>query len=642
MPRISWQVLFWFMAIFLLFCGRVRIAPPDLAFYYALPESIINDVDLQLHNEYADFPFAMHELYVTSEGYPANDWPPGTGICWLPFLLLAKIMCAVTGIAYDHGNSWMAQWVVTYGATLLFGFGTVWLTYKWCLLEGLSKNAVCWSVALHAIGSTFTYHLYVNSADSHAPSAFFTVLLLYTWRTFQHESTWQHYVVVGIIAGMGALVRPHNALILLIPFICDVGSSHQQKKYATLIINYCVLTIAFIVMFSPQFILWKTLYGSWLAAPRAGDELWLHPQWYNTLFSHYHGLFTWSPIFMMGLIGLFLTKKGCLFSFPLLLQLYLVSCHIAWWAGGSFGNRRMVGCVPLFIFGLALLFHQMPKRWLKLLACACAAWTILLMLAEIGGAIQLSQPMSWQNIMDAIPQGVHPGLWFHVSFPQWQEHTVPRFIGCAVVSACFAGTYFLLRQINWTLPKLTVLATTATLIVVLICGVAAWNSKPLSPQQASNYIPYDRFNWEVYYESAFFHLSQNDADTATKKYLAAVTLDPRHPNTMRYLALIYRTQSCDTLSFQYSRQAFIYGYRNHDFSLFFETQLSEMLQSSAYPKHVLYNERGIIRTVMNRYFEAAADFNAALKLQPGYEKATNNLEALEEWKRGSHARLDWE
>lgn len=641
MPRNVGFIVFLLFALFLLLCGRVRIAPPDLAFYYAVPQSIISGADFQFHDEYQTFHFAMHELYITGEGYPANDWPPGTGICWLPFLFLAKIVCLITGIPFDLGSSWMAQWIVTYGATLLFGFGTIWLTWKWCMLEGLPKHAVCWSIALHAVGSTFTYHLYVNSADSHAPSAFFTVLLLYTWRKWQDKSTLQLYVLLGIIAGLGALVRPHNALILLIPFLHDAYTSQKQRAWSAFIYHYLILMIVFIMMFSPQLILWKTLYGSWFAVPRSGDMQWMHPEWYNTLFSHYHGMFTWSPLFLLGLIGLFLSKKGCLFSFPVLLQLYLVSCHIAWWAGASFGNRRMIGCVPLFIFGLALLFHQMPKRWVKLVACGCACWTFILMMTEIGGAIQLSRPMSWQNIIDAIPQGFASGLWFHISLPQWQEHTFSRLVGWITVTVCFAGSYYVLSKISWTLQKLTVTASTAMIVVVLLSGFAAWNSKPLSQEQAVSYIPYDRFNWEVYYEAAFFHLNQNDADTATQYYSAAVALDPRHPNAMRYLALIYRTQGCDTLSFQYSRMAFIYGYRSHEFFILFETQLSEMLQSNTFPKHILLNERGIIRTLMNRYFEAAVDFNLSLKQQPGYEKAIYNLDALESWKRGVPTRLDW-
>lgn len=642
MPRHTGFILFIGFALFLLFCGRVRIAPPDLAFYYAVPQSILNDADFQFANEYQSFPFAMHELYLTSQNFPANDWPPGTGLCWLPFLLLAKMLCFVTGIPYENGSGWFAKWVVTYSATLLFGFGAVWLTWKWCLLEGLPKDAIRWSIALYMVGSTFTYHLYVNSADSHMPSAFFAVLLLYTWRKMNDAPAYHQAIIMGIIAGMGALVRPHNALILLIPLLYDGYVLIQQKQWKNYILNCVMMLLAFFITFSPQLMLWKTLYGSWIYAPRSGDVLWLHPQWYNTLFSHYHGMLSWSPLFALGILGLFLSRKGGLFAVPFLLQLYLVSCHIAWWAGGSFGNRRMIGCVPLLIFGLAYLLQYLPKLWLKIVACVCALWTFLLMLAETGGTLPLSRPLSWQEIMDAISNGFLPGILFHVSLPQWQEHTPARFTGWFVVTLLFLWIGWVVSKYQWTSKTIFISSSGIVLIIVLLCGISAWRSKPLSSDQASSYIPYDRFNWEVYYEAAFFHLNQNQVDYALQKYIAAFALDPRHPNTMRYMALIWKTYYCERLAFHYSRAAMMYGYRRQDFFIFFESQLTDMLTTDAYPKHILLNERGIVRTIMNRYFEAAADFESALEIHPGYEKAINNIEALEQWKRGTQARLDWE
>ncbi len=642
MPSYKMILLLLAFALFLLLCGRVRIAPPDLAFYYAVPQSIVNDLDITFHNEYQHFTFAMHELYRTPRGYPANDWPVGTGLCWLPFFILAKLLCGITGIPYEEGGSWFAKWVVTYGATVFYGFGAIWLTWKWCLLEGLPKQAVRWALLLHVIGSTFTYHLYVNSADSHAPSAFFTALLLYTWRRMKENPAHQTYLLLGLICGFAAMVRPHNVMFILIPLLCDGWKALQQKSIKRYVLSLLLLIGAFFAAFFPQLVVWKALYGSWLAMPRSGDMLWLEPKWFDMLFSHYHGMLSWSPLFAFAVIGLFLSRKGLVFSIPVLIQLYLFSSHIAWWAGGSFGNRRVISCIPLFVFGLALLFHQLPKKWLKATAVLCALWTLALMMAEIGGALPLSQPLYWTQIFQAIPEGIGPGILFHVSLPQWEGHVYARLLGWLAVTVVLMLMGYLISRIKWNGMNVSVAACAGVILMGVMSGWTAWRSEPLPEAARQEYIPYDRFNWEVYYESGFYHLSQADFDLATRKYLASVALEPRHPQPWRYLSIIWKTKNCDVMAYQYAYAAMISGYRSPEFLEYFEELITEIMIDDRFPRHLLYNQRGIVRTVLNEYVLAGDDFKRSLEIKPDYERARNNLDDLEEWKRGNIVPMDWE
>jgi hypothetical protein len=107
--------------------------------------------------------------------------------------------------------------------------------------------------------------------------------------------------------------------------------------------------------------MWSTLYGSPLTIPQGGSFIdWSSPQWLPALFSTHHGLISWHPIFLLALLGLPALWKqdralalaiGLLF----LLQLYLNSAVVRWWADDAFGGRRFIGLVPLLALPLAAL-----------------------------------------------------------------------------------------------------------------------------------------------------------------------------------------------------------------------------------------------------------------------------------------------
>ncbi|MBZ0257527.1 hypothetical protein K8I31_15780, partial [bacterium] len=220
-PRLLRFWLPW--SVFLLLFAAVRIAPPDLAFYYSFGHSFLYDTNFYFAPQFAHFDFAPHELYLSAQGLPANDWPMGTGILWTPFLFLAFILRTVLNFAgfpiESGGYNWFDQWVVTFGASLVYGAGTVYASYRLVLSQGAKRSTALWSCALIAAGSSLTYHLYVNSADSHPPSAFFIVLSLLAWQSYKKAPSAAIALMGGAALGLAGLVRPHNLIWGLTPFI---------------------------------------------------------------------------------------------------------------------------------------------------------------------------------------------------------------------------------------------------------------------------------------------------------------------------------------------------------------------------------------------------------------------------------------
>ena len=88
----------------------------------------------------------------------------------------------------------------------------------------------------------------------------------------------------------------------------------------------------------------------------------------KVLFSSDHGMFSWTPVLILAVVGLpFLFKRdallgaGCLFTF--LSYYYFIASYPDWDGLSSFGNRFFVSLTPIFILGLTALLSSL-SRWL--------------------------------------------------------------------------------------------------------------------------------------------------------------------------------------------------------------------------------------------------------------------------------------
>ncbi|MGC9327925.1 MAG: hypothetical protein ACP5I1_09850, partial [Candidatus Hinthialibacter sp.] len=524
-----------FFSLFLLVSLQVRIAPPDLAFYYSFAHSLLYDADFCFADQYAHFPFAYHETYLSPQDLPANDWPMGAGIAWLPFLGLSRLVqwigSAAASIPPPNGLRYFDQWVVTLGATLLYSLGALWLTHRYGRREKLSPKALVWALGLTAAGSSYSYHLFVNSADSHPPSAFFIILFLLLRQNHQSKPRLHSAFAAGLIIGLAGLVRPHNLIFLLTPLLDWMIGESAKPSFRSFTAHYAAMLFAALLAFFPQLLVWKTLYGGWLAVPRTEDVLWTQPELYNTLFSDFHGMLSWSPLFGLGFIGLFLKKRWLPLAIPLLLLLYVYSCNIAWWCGGSFGNRRMVSYTPLFILGLAALLEKIPKLWLKIFAVICALWTFSLLLAEVGGSIQLDHFQPWGEILHGIQTGWFSGLTQFATGAQWENQAAARILGYFIVIAFLTTGLILGRCLKNIRPRrLTSIFLALVLLFNVFCIAASLRTLPAAEKaDLSGYIDHDRFTWVVYFEKGFYLLGKRDFTGGVENMMAAAVAEPRHP-----------------------------------------------------------------------------------------------------------------
>jgi hypothetical protein len=127
-------------------------------------------------------------------------------------------------------------------------------------------------------------------------------------------------------------------------------------------------------------------------------------------FSSEHGLFSWTPIIGLALIGLFLLRRqdqmmGLCVLAAFALYLYAIGCYADWAGISSFGNRFFVSLTPLFILGLAAFFDWLAFACTERRAAVLArSITALLIVWNLGLIFQWGThlipargPISWRD-----------------------------------------------------------------------------------------------------------------------------------------------------------------------------------------------------------------------------------------------------
>src|SRR5690606_18227397 len=108
----------------------------------------------------------------------------------------------------------------------------------------------------------------------------------------------------------------------------------------------------------------------WVYAYSDAKLILSEPHFIKVLFSYRKGLFVYTPITFIAILGLFfLIKKNKFQAITWLLAFvvftYILSSWSWWWYGGSFGMRPFIELFPLFTILLAILVQAFKKIYFK-------------------------------------------------------------------------------------------------------------------------------------------------------------------------------------------------------------------------------------------------------------------------------------
>jgi hypothetical protein len=238
------------------------------------------------------------------------------------------------------------------------------LCYRSCRLL-FPTGPAFWGALVAWLATPALYYSLVSPAYSHAPSLFASALFCYVWLKTRGNDGIGRYVWLGILAGLAALVRWQDVVILVLPLLELARSvAKRRSPLSPSALRAGVMLGGVVVMLLPQLVAWRAIYGHFLVMPQGGGFMqWAAPELVSVLFSLRHGLFSWTPAVLVAVLGFYyLVRRDAWLGWSVvvvgLLAAYINASVGDWWAGEAFGARRFVGDTVLFALGLAALFAR--------------------------------------------------------------------------------------------------------------------------------------------------------------------------------------------------------------------------------------------------------------------------------------------
>jgi len=422
--RKEWSVLL-LAALLALPLFTPRLYGADEVKYLTHLRSVYFDGDLDYGNDYQLFLDAdpvtfnwLHNLadYPTSTGRYLNDAPIGTAVLWSPFYVTADLAVVVArSLGSDVPRDGISQpyvWAIAIGS-LTWGLLGLALVYSCCRLY-FDRWPAQLAVLAVWFASALVFYLYITPPMAHANSVFAVALFTWLWlRGRERERSPGEWALLGASAGLMALVRELNWL-MMIPLLFDEGlrllaavRERELRTWSERIPGYLAYGAALAVVVAPQFFVYQALHGTYGPTPFVTEKF-SYPQFVlPVLFSGFHGLYSWTPVTLLGSIGLwFLGRRHPVVAAGLALafvaQLVVVGSYSTWWGGASFGARRFLNCTPLFALGLAALFARLPAERRRLAVAMVAAlivWNFGLALQYGTGIIPRDKPVAMRTIV---------------------------------------------------------------------------------------------------------------------------------------------------------------------------------------------------------------------------------------------------
>ena len=285
----------------------------DGIYYYAWLRSVAVDHDINFRNDY---------------GHAGNIYSVGPAILWSPGFLWIHSLIRGDGTSFPYQ--------ITVGL-MSVGYAIVGLL----LLLRLVKNRLV--VFAIAFATNLFFYGSLDTVNSHALSFFAATLFLSF--VFQKRKSW---FLIGFSLGLMSSIRSQDFLYVLLLFP------------GMRILHF---VLGFFAAFLPQLAAWQLLYGRFWISPyldRGYGFDFLHPKILEVLFSPNNGLFLWTPITLLGIIGLVLAKRFILL-FLFAAQLYLIASWTTWWQGASYSGRMFISVLPVVAVGLTHLFTRLKR-----------------------------------------------------------------------------------------------------------------------------------------------------------------------------------------------------------------------------------------------------------------------------------------
>jgi hypothetical protein len=382
----------------------------DGVIYFSQLRSVIFDRDLDVVAEFA---------YLRQPPRPSHVVPIGPTFVWLPLYVSVALVDALgrasgwwSSAVADPAALGLTQPYVRAALVSSFAIGTVGL----CALHGYLRRTfsagVAFSASVLLLGATpLVWYMVYEPAMTHAASFGFVALFVVAAARFTsvHITAGQS-LLLGALLGLAMMTRPQEAVFALFPAVL-LGLSREplaaRTRAALRLAKWAFLGVApFIALQAAHSVI--LLNREQFALVGGGGYLDLfHSQWADTLWSSWHGFFTWTPVTYLAFIAMFVyvirDRGWAVAAILIVLVMAWVNGSTADWpAGWSFGGRRFTSVLAVLAPGVAFIVHGLTRRpmiALSIVAAGAIAWNQLLVVQHRAGMLPADQPINFARLI---------------------------------------------------------------------------------------------------------------------------------------------------------------------------------------------------------------------------------------------------
>jgi hypothetical protein len=200
------------------------------------------------------------------------------------------------------------------------------------------------------------------------------------------------WLVLALLASLMINVYYPNAIVLavLIPEAFQgyraafATTQRNSTSWTTLLARHALFSFVVFAGLLPTFITRYFVYGGFFQTGYipVSEWSWRSPWFRALLFSSNHGLFSWTPILLLAVAGIFLfclryRAIGASVLCVLLSFYYFMASYPDWPGISSYGNRFFISQTIFFVLGLATFLEAVAARFRNVrIASLCLATMI--------------------------------------------------------------------------------------------------------------------------------------------------------------------------------------------------------------------------------------------------------------------------
>lgn len=325
------------------------------------------------------------------DGKRSVKYPCGSAILWSPFFFAAHALAEPLGYPAD-GLSPPYNWAVLL-AGIIYAFIGLWFLRK--VLKHFFEDhiaAIC--MVLITLGTNYWQMSASETIMPHGTSFALNCVLLWLIIRWHEQPSFGRSVAMGMLLGVGVLVRPTEAFWLLVPLLWNVSSWKTliaKFKFIGLHIGkVLVFAVAFIAVIFIQLSYWKYGLGLWVSyGYEERFNIW-GPFLYECMLSFKKGWFIYTPLMLFCFAGFYFVWKKRREIFWALLIFTIIHTWVifsweCWWYASSLSQRGALDMYAAMTIPLGFLLVALgdAKRVVRIVVSSLLGFCVLLNLFQV-------------------------------------------------------------------------------------------------------------------------------------------------------------------------------------------------------------------------------------------------------------------